>query len=147
MIMLRLLAPLLRSMLKQELYETTQQAKRGMITGAIIGIFSVIGFVFLLLAAYIHLSTILSSLTAALIMAASAFIIALLAWLIIKTINAQAERKRRERLEADKSAFVATASIAALEAVLKRPMLVAALPLATMALTSLLNDKKNNDRG
>ncbi|WP_374832208.1 phage holin family protein [Paenochrobactrum pullorum] len=144
--MLRLLSPLIISMFKQELCETTQQAKRGFITCAIIGIFAAIGFVFLLLAGFIYLSTLGSPLAAALIMAAGAFIVALVAWLIIKSVNAAAERKRRERLEADKSAFVATASLAAVEAVLKRPILAAALPLATMALTSLLRDKKNNDR-
>lgn len=144
--MLRLLSPLLSSILKQEFHEATQQAKRSAITGAAIGIFVVVGFVFLLLASYLYLSTLVSQLAAALIMAFSAFVVALIAWLITKTINAAQERKRRERLEADKSAFVATAALATIPALLKRPILAAALPLAGMALVSLLSDKKPDDK-
>lgn len=144
--MLHLLSPLLSSILKQEFHEATQQAKRGAITGAVIGIFVVVGFVFLLLAGFLYLSTLVSQLAAALIMAGSAFVVALIAWLITKSINATQERKRRERLEADKSAFVATAALATIPALLKRPILAAALPLAGMALVSLLSDKKPDDK-
>ena len=144
--MLRLLSPLLSSVLKQEFHEAAQQAKRCAITGAVIGIFAVIGLVFLLLAGFLYLSTLVSQLAAALIMAGSAFVVALIAWLITKSINAAQERKRRERLEADKSAFVATAALATIPALLKRPILAAALPLAGMALVSLLSDKKPDDK-
>ncbi|MGU3576885.1 phage holin family protein [Brucellaceae bacterium C25G] len=143
--MLRLLTPLISSILKQELHQTAQQTKRSVIASAIMGIFICVGCVFLLIALFLYLSTLVSQLAASLIIAAAALLIALVAFIIVKIINEAEKRKRRERLEADKSAFVATASLAAVEAVLKRPILAAALPLATLALSSLLSDKKGND--
>lgn len=142
--MLRLLSPLIKAMFKQELQESAQQVRRSAITYTIIGLFLMISLAFLLLASFLYLATHVSSLAAALILAASAFIIALIAWLIINSINARAERKRRERLEADKSALVTATSLAAIEASLKRPILAAALPLAAIMLTSLLNNKESN---
>lgn len=143
--MLRLLSPLLSSLLKQEFHDATEKAKRCAITGAVIGIFALIGFVFLLLAGFLYLSTLTSQLSAALIMSASAFVIALIAWVITRSINAAKERRRRERLEADKSALMATAALATVPALLKRPILAAALPLAGIALASFLNNKKPDD--
>ena len=51
-------------------------------------------------------------------------------------------RKRKEKMEAEKTAMMATAAIATVPAILKRPILAAALPLAGIALVSLLSDKK-----
>ena len=61
-------------------------------------------------------------------------------------IQAAAEgKKRKQKMEADKSAMMAAAAIATVPAILKRPILAAALPLAGIALVSLLSDKKKRD--
>ncbi len=67
---------------------------------------------------------------------------ALLILAVMKIQAASEARKRKEKMEAEKTAMMATAAIATVPAILKRPILAAALPLAGIALVSLLSDKK-----
>ncbi len=74
---------------------------------------------------------------AALILAAISLLLALITLAILKIQGAAEEKKRKQKIEADKSALMATAAIATVPAILKRPILAVALPLAGIALVSL----------
>lgn len=140
--MLKALMPLLSALAGEELKLMANRTKRAAIFGAVIAIFAIIAVAFLCVAAFLALAQSYGGPLAALILAALSLIAALLI-LAVLTIQAAAEaRKRKQKIEADKTAMMATAAIATVPAILKRPILAAALPLAGIALVSLLSDKK-----
>lgn len=141
--MLKLLAPLLTSLAGEELRLVTGQAKRAAIFGAVIAVFGLIALVFLCVAAFLALAQHYGGPVAALILAGLSLIVALIVLAALKVFAASEEKKRKERIEADKSALMATAALATVPSVLKRPILAVALPLAGLVLAELLSGKKN----
>lgn len=140
--MLKLFTPLLAALAGDELKRTTSRAKRTAICGAVIGVFGLITLLFLCLAAFLALAQKYDGPIAALIMAGLSIILALLVLAVLKIQSAAEERKRQQRINADKSALMVTAAAATVPSILKRPILAAALPLAGIILVSLLTDKK-----
>jgi len=140
--MLKLLAPVVASLAGEELKLLTGRAKRAAIFGAATAVFGLIAVVFLCVAAFLALAENYGGPIAALILAGLSLILALLILAVLKIQAAAEEKKRKQRIEADKSALMATAAIATVPSILKRPILAVALPLAGIALVSLLSDKK-----
>lgn len=140
--MLKLLAPVVATLAGDELKLLTGRAKRAAIFAIAVAIFGLIAIVFLCVAAFLALSENYSGPVAALILSGLALIVALLILAVLKIQAAAEEKKRKERIAADKSALMATAAIATVPSILKRPILAVALPLAGIALVSLLSDKK-----
>lgn len=140
--MLKLLAPVVATLAGDELKLLTGRAKRAAIFAIAVAIFGLIAIVFLCVAAFLALSESYSGPVAALILSGLALIVALLILAVLKIQAAAEEKKRKERIAADKSALMATAAIATVPSILKRPILAVALPLAGIALVSLLSDKK-----
>ncbi len=140
--MLKALMPLLAAMAGEELKFVAGQTKRAAIFGAAIAVFAIIAITFFCVAAFLALAQNYGGPLAALILAALSLILALLILAVLKIQAASEAKKRKQKVEADKSAMVATAAIATVPAILKRPILAAALPLAGIALFSLLSDKK-----
>lgn len=140
--MLKALVPILSALAGEELRFTVSQTRRAAIYGVAIAIFGIITVTFLCVAAFLALAQAYGGPLAALILAAISLLLALLVLAVLK-IQATAEaKKRKQRIEADKSAMMATAALATVPSILKRPILAAALPLAGIALVSLLSDKK-----
>ncbi|MBC2886892.1 phage holin family protein [Ochrobactrum sp. CM-21-5] len=140
--MLKLLAPLLSTLAGDELRFAASRARRTAIFGATAAIFAIIAITFLCVAAFLALAETYDGPLAALIIAALALILAMIILAILKIQAAAEEKKRKQKIEAEKSALVATAAIATVPSILKRPILAVALPLAGIALVSLLSDKK-----
>lgn len=140
--MLKLFTPLLAALAGDEFKRTTGRVKRTAILGAVIGVFGLITLLFLCLAAFLALAQEYGGPIAALIMAGLSVILALLVLAVLKIQSASEERKRQQQINADKSALMATAAIASVPSILKRPILAAALPLAGIILVSLLTQKK-----
>jgi len=140
--MLKALMPLLTAMAGEELKFVAGRTKRAAIFGAAIAVFVIIAITFFCVAAFLALAQNYGGPLAALILAALSLILALLILAVLKIQAASETRKRRQKMEADKSAMMATAAIATLPAILKRPILAAALPLAGIALVSLLSNGK-----
>jgi len=140
--MLKLLAPVVATLAGDELKLLTGRAKRAAIFAIAVAIFGLIAIVFLCVAAFLALSENYSGPVAALILSGLSLIVVLLILAVLKIQAAAEEKKRKERIAADKSALMATAAIATVPSILKRPILAVALPLAGIALVSLLSDKK-----
>lgn len=140
--MLKLLAPVVATLAGDEIKLATGRAKRAAIFGVVVAVFGLIAVVFLCVAAFLALSENYGGPIAALILAGLSLIIVLLILAVMKIQAAAEEKRRKQRIEADKSALVATAAIATVPSILKRPILAVALPLAGFALVSLLSDKK-----
>ncbi|MGF2226704.1 hypothetical protein ACQT3V_09765 [Brucella sp. NF 2653] len=140
--MLKLLAPLISSLAGEEIQLISGRAKRAAIFCAAMVVFGAIALAFFCIAAFLALAENYGGPIAALILAAIALLLALITLAILKIQGAAEEKKRKQKIEADKSALMATAAIATVPAILKRPILAVALPLAGIALVSLLSDKK-----
>ncbi|SDO70186.1 hypothetical protein [Phyllobacterium sp. OV277] len=141
--MLKLLAPLLSSAVSGELGSAVNRAKRRAIFLALIGILSVVGAIFLLVAGYIALAERFGELHAALILAGGAFVLALLAYIVMKISEIIARKRQRERSKVDKSTLLTIAALATAPTVLKsRGLLMLAVPVIAFAGLSLLTKKK-----
>lgn len=140
--MLKALLPLLSAMAGEEMKFAAGKARRAAIFGAVVAVLAIIAVTFLCVAAFLALAENYGGPLAALILAALSLILALIVLAVLKIQSAAEARKRKEKVEADKSAMIAAAAIATVPAILKRPILAAALPLAGLALVSLLSDKK-----
>ncbi len=141
--MLKLLAPLLSSAVSGELGSAVNRAKRRAIFLALIGILSVVGAIFLLVAGYIALAESFGELHAALILAGGAFVLALLAYIVMKISEMIARKRQRERSKVDKSTLLTIAALAAAPTVLKsRGLLMLAVPVIAFVGLSLLTKKK-----
>ncbi len=143
--MLKALMPLLSAMAGEELKFVAGQTKRAAIFGAAIAVFAIIAITFSASPPFWHWRRTMAA-------AGGSH-----SRCIVADRGASHSRspensgcvrgqKRKQKMEADKSAMVAAAAIATVPAILKRPILAAALPLAGIALVSLLSDKKSARR-
>lgn len=140
--MLKILSPLLTSLAGEEIKSITTRAKRSAGFGAVIIALVLIGFIFLCLAAYLVLAEIYGGPIAALILAGISLFLALIAVIVMRLQIAAEQKRYQQRMQANKSALMATAAVATAPSLLKRPILAIALPIVGIALLGLLSDKK-----
>jgi choline-glycine betaine transporter len=136
----------LAALLGLELETMKDRFKRAFAGNAIVIVFAAIGLVFLLVAGYLSLSLAVGAINAALAFAAIFLLIALAVHLSLK---AQAARERRVAAEKHRSgeagAFVTTAALTALPALLRSPMVRnLGLPAAAIAALLLLRGGKHD---
>ena len=142
---MHLLVPL-AALLGLELETMKERFKRTFAGNAIVIVFAAIGFVFLLIGGYLSLSIAIGAIYAALVFAI-AFLLASFA--VHLSLQAQAARERRAAAEKRRSgeagAFVTTAALTALPALLRSPMVRnLGLPAAAIAALLLLRGGKND---
>ncbi|MDR0252400.1 MAG: hypothetical protein LBI75_04385 [Brucellaceae bacterium] len=142
--MLKLFTPVISAILGSEVQAVTQRAKRSAIFYALIAFALLMGAFFLLLALFFFLMMKFGLIISALIMAAGCVVLAVIAYLINHVLD-QAEKRRLEERRAaiDTNAALTAAAVAAVPALLKKPLLGIALPVAgLLAVTLLSRDKK-----
>ena len=136
----------LAALLGFEVEAITDRVKRTILLNGLMALFGLVGAIFLLVAAYVALADWLSSLYAALIIA-GVFVLAALSVYVSNQIAAG--RAKREALTKKRSnetsAFVTTAALTALPALLKSPM-VRRFGLPAAALAAFLLVRNGGDR-
>ena len=136
----------LAALLGFEVEAITDRVKRTILLNGLIALFGLVGAIFLLVAAYVALADWLSPLYAALIIA-GVFLLAALSVYVSNQIAAG--RAKREALTKKRSnetsAFVTTAALTALPALLKSPM-VRRFGLPAAALAAFLLVRNGGDR-
>ena len=136
----------LAALLGFEVEAITNRVKRTILLNGLMALFGVVGAIFLLVAAYVALADWLSPLYAALIIA-GVFLLAALSVYVSNQIAAG--RAKREALTKKRSnetsAFVTTAALTALPALLKSPM-VRRFGLPAAALAAFLLVRNGGDR-
>ena len=136
----------LAALLGFEVEAITDRVKRTILLNGLMALFGVVGAIFLLVAAYLALADWLSPLYAALIIA-GVFVLAALSVYVSNQIAAG--RAKREALTKKRSnetsAFVTTAALTALPALLKSPM-VRRFGLPAAALAAFLLVRNGGDR-
>ena len=141
--MLKLLAPLLTSLAAGEVGLVVSRAKQSAIFAAIIAVLVTIGAVFLLVAAQISLAEHYGPLYAALIIAGSAFGLAIIAYIAMKIASSSARRRQEERAKVDTSTVLTIAALAVAPALLRsRALLLLTVPLVAFGGLSLAGKKK-----
>jgi hypothetical protein len=117
-----LIAPL-ASLLGIETGALIQKVRESAVAYAAIGLFALIGVVFLLVAAYTGLADWVGPIWSPLILAAAALIVAIVLVIALRIKTAEAERRaEHHHHEAEASALVATAALAALPEILASPL-------------------------
>lgn len=142
--MLKILAQLISGLLGDELQSTADRAKTSAICGVLVALLVSIGAIFVLIAAFLGLSQLVSPAIAALILAGSAFLIALVIYVGWRASAQKKKLQQQQQLKAKQQALMASAAVAVVPSLFKKPVLFAALPLLTVALIAL-NTKKKND--
>jgi len=136
----------LAALLGFEVEAITDRVKRTILLNGLMALFGLVGAIFLLVAAYVALADWLSPLYAALIIA-GVFLLAALSVYVSNQIAAG--RAKREALTKKRSnetsAFVTTAALTALPALLKSPM-VRRFGLPAAALAAFLLVRNGGDR-
>lgn len=136
---MNLLVPL-AGLLGIEMQSITERVRNAVILNAAIAILTIAGLVFLLIAGFLALADVLGPVYAALVFAAAFLVLALAVYLgslIGKSRNRRAVVEKRRSAEA--SAFVTTAAVTALPALLKSPSLrTVGVPAAALAAFLLL---------
>ena len=136
----------LAALLGFEVEAITDRVKRTILLNGLMALFGLVGAIFLLVAAYVALADWLSPLYAALIIA-GVFLLAALSVYVSNQIAAG--RAKREALTKKRSnetsAFVTTAALTALPALLKSP-LVRRFGLPAAALAAFLLVRNGGDR-
>lgn len=141
--MLRILAPLVTSLFGEEFRHVTAQAKRSAYFIALISLSAAVCVIFLLIAAFLALQAHYSGPVAALVIAAGGFIFAAICFIIMKIMAKVEANRRHRRMDAEKSALLATAALASVPTLLKRPLLGLILPLAGIAAFAFLAGTKD----
>lgn len=141
---MNLLLPL-AALLGLEVESITERVRTAVMLNTVMALFGLIGFVFLLIAAHLALTALVGALYSALILATAFLVLALIVWLGNRAAQARHRRDAAEkRRSSETSAFVTTAAITALPAVLRSPMLrVVGVPAAAAAAAYFLMRGKN----
>jgi len=133
------LAPLV-GLLGIEVEAITERVRNTIIVNAVMGLFALAGIGFLIAAAFFGLADLYGAIAASLIMAAVFLVLALAIYLGTRVGESRRRREIVERRRStETSAFVTTAALTALPAVLKSPLGRAiTLPAAAIAAYLLL---------
>ncbi|MEK1886491.1 MAG: hypothetical protein AAAB35_02695 [Phyllobacterium sp.] len=141
--MLKLLAPLLTSLAAGEVGLVVSRAKQSAAFMAIIAILVTVGFIFLLVAAQISLAEHYGRLNAALMIAGSAFGLAIIAFITMRIASSAARRRQEERAKVDTSTVLTIAALALAPALFRsRALLMLTVPLVALGGLSLAGKKK-----
>ncbi len=141
--MLKLLTPLLTSLAAGEVGLAVSRAKHSAIFAVVIAVLAGIGLIFLLIAAYIALAARYGDLHSALILAGSAFGLAVIAYVIMKISAAAARKRQHDRAKVDTSTLLTIVALAVAPTVLRsRALLALAVPLVALGGLSLAGKKK-----
>ncbi|WP_457301600.1 YwiC-like family protein [Phyllobacterium sp. P5_D12] len=145
--MLKLLAPLLTSVAAGEAGLVINRLKRNAVFAGIIAVLATIGVIFLVVAAYIALAERYGEMHASLILAGSAFGLAIITYIIMKIVERAARNRQRERAKVDTAALLTVAALAAAPVVLRsRALMMLAVPLVAFGGLSLLTKPKKKKR-
>ncbi|WDR05003.1 hypothetical protein PSQ90_11950 [Devosia rhodophyticola] len=143
---MQILAPL-AGLLGIQLETLTDNVKRTLIVGVLIGLFVAIALGFALAAGYIALADKFSPLTAALTISGGALILAMAVYL--GSLIGQGSRKRQEaerRRSSESSALITSAAISALPLLLRSSLArKIGFPLAAVAAMFILGDRNDDD--
>lgn len=141
--MLKLLSPFVSAVIGSEVAALTTRAKRNGIFYTLIAFAVLVMVVFLLIAAYFALAVRFGLIHSALLIAAVSAIFAVAAFAVNKLLE-RAERRRLEQRRAaiDINAALTTAAVAAVPALLKRPLISVAVPVAALLAVTLLSRTK-----
>ncbi|HTN64144.1 MAG TPA: phage holin family protein [Devosia sp.] len=139
----------LAALLGFEVEEITDRIKALAIANAVIGLFGLLTLIFLLVAGFLALSTMVGTIYAALIFAGVFFVITLGVFISIQIAeNVRKRRLAEKRRSSETSALVATAALTALPMLLKSPLIRnVGIPLAAAAgLAVLIGGRHNGDK-
>ncbi len=143
--MLKLFTPVISAIIGSEVKAATQRAKRSAILYTIMAVALLTGTFFLLMALFFALMMKFGLIIAALIITAGCVVLAILAFIINRIMdNAEKRRLEERRAAIDTNAALTAAAVAAVPALLKKPLLTLALPVAGLLAVSLLSkDRKS----
>ncbi|RCW80331.1 hypothetical protein C7476_11445 [Phyllobacterium bourgognense] len=145
--MLKLLAPLFTSVAAGEVGLVISRLKRNAIFSGVIAVLATIGVIFLVVAAYIALAERYGDMRASLILAGSAFGLAIITYIVMKFVERAARNRQRERAKVDTSALLTVAALAAAPVVLRsRALMLLAVPLVAFGGLSLLTKPKKKKK-
>ncbi len=134
-----MLLPIISALISGSVNRTVARTKRNGIFLAIAIVLILTAYVFALVAAAIWLATIYGAAGAALFMAAGALLLGIIVLVVMAIINAQEQRRARER-----KAALESAAAVALSFVRTQPLLTAAVA-AAFVLSNILGSKKHDD--
>ncbi|WP_147274693.1 YwiC-like family protein [Phyllobacterium bourgognense] len=121
--------------------------KRNAIFSGVIAVLATIGVIFLVVAAYIALAERYGDMRASLILAGSAFGLAIITYIVMKFVERAARNRQRERAKVDTSALLTVAALAAAPVVLRsRALMLLAVPLVAFGGLSLLTKPKKKKK-
>ncbi|MBB3145771.1 chromate transport protein ChrA [Phyllobacterium trifolii] len=121
--------------------------KRNAVFAGIIAVLAIVGVIFLVVAAYIALAERYGEMHASLILAGSAFGLAIITYIIMKIVERAARNRQSERAKVDASALLTVAALAAAPVVLRsRALMMLAVPLVAFGGLSLLTKPKKKKR-
>lgn len=142
---MNLLVPL-AGLLGIEIEAITDRVKTLIIVNAVIGIFGVIGVVFLLIAGFLALSDVYGSIYAALIFGGVFVVLAIAVFLGAKIGEGKRHRQVVERKKShDTNAFITTAALSVLPVLLRSPT-VRAVGIPAAAVAAFFLARKADDR-
>jgi tetrahydromethanopterin S-methyltransferase subunit E len=134
-----MLLPIVSLLISGSVNRTVARTKRNGIFIAVVAVLFLTAYVFALVATAVWLATIYGPIGAALFMAAGALLLGIIVLVIMAIINAQEERRARER----KAALESMAAVA-LGFVRTQPLLTAAVAAAFL-LSNVMGSKKSDD--
>lgn len=137
----------LAALLGIEIDVLVERLKRNAVTIAIVAALSLVGAVFLLVAANVALAELVGPLLAPLILAVVAIAAALIVWFTAQSAEARRQRRVSERKRStDTTALLTTAALTALPLALKNPALrILALPASALLGYMLLARRRGDD--
>lgn len=137
----------LAALLGIEIDVLIERMKRNAVTIAIVAALSLIGAVFLLVAANVALTELVGPLLAPLILAVVAIVAALIVWFTAQSAEARRQRRISERKRStDTTALLTTAALTALPLALKNPALrILALPASALLGYMLLARRRGDN--
>lgn len=147
--MLKRLIPLLTSLADAEMKAAAARTRRNIIFCTIIALAALLTIIFLVIASYLALTIRFGPVISALLIAAICAVVALLACALNRICEKAHKKRQAERRAAiDTNAALTAAAVAAVPTFLKRPVLTILLPLAGLAILSILSGKnsKKTDR-
>lgn len=143
--MLRLLAPLLGGIASGSVKTAVKRTRDQAISYALVGLALFMALLFLCVIAFIAMTWIMSPIWSAAIIFAFWIIVALLAFLIGRSISAKRQKIYEKQMQEERSNLMAASAVAAIPALLgNKKILGIAVPLIGLAAIMLWNKDKND---